>query len=462
MAEVQGRLTPQTGFIVAAASDFVRFDQATFIDFYQPLLSPTALGLFYALQSQLVPEPMLAKRQAHSIMLDRLNLGVAQFAEARNSLEGVEMLQTFYQQDEIGGVYVYVLQPTMTPEEFINDDLLSVRLLQQIGEQRFDELVARSRRYQFDTSRMHNLTHDYFEVFRPDRAAWDAERPVLNNARATAVPKSQAIQKLPSNSFDFNFLLDQLRNRGIDLQSVKEQRKLIISESVLYSIDESSMAGLVYDATDFRSGILQPQALKRGIAAHYAGTLRRSDDPAPTIPAAAEDLTDLGEVERSLIQMARQYAPYDYLAGIKQSSGSGYVSPNERNTLTRLVEQGQLPGEVVNILIYHIIVQKENTTLKASLADGIANAWIKAGVKTAADAIREIKNHKKDNDRQVSSQSKRHYYSTGRSNINEELPEWAKHPEKVKNKKPSAEKLAKIDQMLAELDQQKNSSDKKQ
>ena len=59
MAEVQGRLTPQTGFIVAAASDFVRFDQATFIDFYQPLLSPTALGLFYALQSQLVPEPML-------------------------------------------------------------------------------------------------------------------------------------------------------------------------------------------------------------------------------------------------------------------------------------------------------------------------------------------------------------------------------------------------------------------
>ncbi|MCG4806044.1 hypothetical protein, partial [Bacteroides uniformis] len=93
---------------------------ATFIDFYQPLLSPTALGLFYALQSQLVLEPMLAKRQAHSIMLDRLNLGVAQFAEARNSLEGVEMLQTFYQQDEIGGVYVYVLQPTMTPEEFIN------------------------------------------------------------------------------------------------------------------------------------------------------------------------------------------------------------------------------------------------------------------------------------------------------------------------------------------------------
>ena len=267
MAEVQGRLTPQTGFIVAAASDFVRFDQATFIDFYQPLLSPTALGLFYALQSQLKPDPMLTKRQAHSIMLDRLNLGIAQFAEARNALEGVEMLQTFYQQDEIGGVFVYVLQPTMTPEEFINDDLLSVRLLQQIGEQRFNELVAHSRRYQFDTSRMHNLTHDYFEVFKPDRAAWDAERPTLNNARATAVQKSNSIKAVPQNDFDFGLLLSRLENRGVDLQSVKDQRRLILTESLMYGIGALEMADLVFDATDFRTSMLQPNIIKQRIAA---------------------------------------------------------------------------------------------------------------------------------------------------------------------------------------------------
>lgn len=40
----------------------------------------------------------------------------------------------------------------------------------------------------------------------------------------------------------------------------------------------------------------------------------------------------------------------------------------------------------------------------------------------------------------------------GRAQISEELPEWAAHPETVKTKKPSPEKLAKIDQMLAELE----------
>ena len=45
---------------------------------------------------------------------------------------------------------------------------------------------------------------------------------------------------------------------------------------------------------------------------------------------------------------------------------------------------------------------------------------------------------------------------SGRAQINEQLPEWAAHPENVKAKKPSPEKLAKIDQMLAELEKDHN------
>ena len=45
----------------------------------------------------------------------------------------------------------------------------------------------------------------------------------------------------------------------------------------------------------------------------------------------------------------------------------------------------------------------------------------------------------------------------GRAQINEDLPAWAAHPETVKTKKPSPEKLAKIDRMLAELEKGKKS-----
>lgn len=45
---------------------------------------------------------------------------------------------------------------------------------------------------------------------------------------------------------------------------------------------------------------------------------------------------------------------------------------------------------------------------------------------------------------------------SSRAQINEELPAWAAHPENIKTKKPSPEKLAKIDQMLAELNKKNN------
>lgn len=451
MAEVQGRLTPQAGFVVAAAPDFARFDQTTFINFYQPLLGPTALGLFYALQSQLSQQPTLNNRQAHSMLFDRLNVGVAQFVEARDRLEGVGMLQTYYTQDEVGGVFVYVLQPTMTPDEIVKDDLLSVLLLQQVGERQFNELVAQSRQYQVDTTKLHNVTHDFFEVFRLDQPAWDTEQSTLTQARETVTPQNKAIPKAPQSDFDFRFLLQQLENHGIELQSVQQQRKLILTESVMYGINETDMASLIMDAIDYQTGMLDTEMFKRSVDARYAGTLRQADDPAPQVRAADEDLKNLNEKERQLVKICRQHAPEEFLASLKRGTNSGYVSSSERNTLRRLIGQSGMPAEVINVLIHYLIVEKDNASLKANLADSIINTWSRAGVKTAADAIHQIGEFDQKRDRQKNT-PRYGYRRGGRSNIKEELPEWAKHPEKVKDDKPSAEAVAEVKKMIAEFD----------
>ncbi|MFR0595459.1 hypothetical protein [Limosilactobacillus mucosae] len=57
-----------------------------------------------------------------------------------------------------------------------------------------------------------------------------------------------------------------------------------------------------------------------------------------------------------------------------------------------------------------------------------------------------------DYERQLNQPKPVKHTKSGRSQISEELPEWAAHPENIKNKQPSPEKLAKIDQMLAELE----------
>ncbi|MDC2828940.1 replication initiation protein [Limosilactobacillus mucosae] len=57
-----------------------------------------------------------------------------------------------------------------------------------------------------------------------------------------------------------------------------------------------------------------------------------------------------------------------------------------------------------------------------------------------------------DYERQLNQPKPVKHAKSGRAQISEELPEWAAHPENIKNKQPSPEKLAKIDQMLAELE----------
>ena len=56
-------LTPQTGYLVAAALDYRDLPAATFLAFYQPLLGAAALNLLAALKSQLAPQPLLVNRR---------------------------------------------------------------------------------------------------------------------------------------------------------------------------------------------------------------------------------------------------------------------------------------------------------------------------------------------------------------------------------------------------------------
>ena len=44
------QLTPKTGYVVSAAPDFANNNEQTFVNYYLPLMSPNALGLFSALQ----------------------------------------------------------------------------------------------------------------------------------------------------------------------------------------------------------------------------------------------------------------------------------------------------------------------------------------------------------------------------------------------------------------------------
>ena len=167
--------------------------------------------------------------------------------------------------------------------------------------------------------------------------------------------------------------------------------------------------------------------------------------PPATANQSASSLVKLTAKDRQLLQSAADYAPVEFLQGLKEQTG-GFVSANERHILTHLVNDVKLDSTVINILSWYIIADLDNANLKASFVDAIANSWIKAGVKDAPGALQELKNFQEQRGKQRTSKGR---FAYRRPQVEEQMPKWSKTDTQQLNKKASPEALKEVQAMLA-------------
>lgn len=462
MTDVDFEFSPHTSFVVCAANDFSSFDLQTLLDYYQPIMSPHALGLFLALKAQLVKQPLVTDAQSVSSLLLRVNVGFNQMKDALCQLEGLRLLQTFHQADN-PDLLVFELQRTLTPTEFLRDDLLSVLCLQVVGDERFKQLGEQAKQYQFDLSNYENLSHSFFDVFSIDRESQTVNDPSIQHARQALdrlVNRRVENKQLPESNFDFHFLAQQLADQGVDEQELRQNQHLILTEHLVYGLDELSMAKLLAQAVDLVSGKLDINHFKHLVCESASQPVAKksvAEDQAGVSPSEsqADDKSDFSDQERALLSACEQARPIDFLRQLKQQTGSGYVSPAEKNTVERLVSN--LNSAAVNVLIWYIIGERGNSSLGANFADAIANNWLQQGVNSAASALHAAKSYQRQ--RQSIQRPRRSNYHKKKA-VHEKLPKWAQPGYKEDNEEASPEQAAAMRRLLAAGEQ--NNQDKRQ
>lgn len=445
------RLQSQTGYVVSLSPDFGKFDQTTFLNFYQPLMSPTAMGLFYALQLNLSVHPVLTDRQPHQKLMVQLGAGIQAIDQGRQQLEALGLLKTFQQIDDLGEVLVYELHPTLSPDEFLADDLLSVLLLRMVGEQAFNQLSQRANQYYLKSSELAEVTTPFLDVYTIGKQALKQVDPVIETARQTnALVKSKS-SKVSDPAFDWELLGQQLQLQGIDHQVMTDYHQVIMAEHLLYQLDEFQLAELMIKAVDVTNNQFDVDRFKQLVRQQG----QASRQPSAQTSNSNEDLRDLSEVEKQLVQQVQAYSPLDYLTGLKNATNSGYVSNNERYTLERLVEAQTLPISAINVLLHYVIVEQGKASLNANLVDAIANTWTRKGVQSASDAIRALKDFRKQ--RQTKSRQSRR--TSNGKHVKEQLPEWAKKADyqpRPAKKATDEGNLSNIENLKSKLRQQQN------
>ncbi|WP_283588450.1 DnaD domain protein [Limosilactobacillus viscerum] len=453
MAAQQGEFDPQAGFIVTAASDFVNFSSRTFTSFYQPVLGPTAFSLFYALKEQLLDNPTLGDRRLQSNIIRQLNSGSSQIAHALHRLEAVGLVRTLVGNDDQGTLNVYQLHPTLTPVGFIEDDLLSVLLLEAVGDASFKRLSKWAHRYELASHpQLTDVSHHFLDEFHV------ASQSVISTPETIATARQQnTVEKTPrdlgTSNFDWPTLYQLLDGQPVVKKDLERHQRLVEVEHQLYGIDEPTMKGLILRAVNLADNHFDPTKFKQVVAASYQ---RATASPATAAVKSSDKQmvnAKLTAKDQQLLKSVGRYSPIDFLQSLKEQTG-GYVTANERHILTHLVADAKLNNEVINILSWYIIAELSNATLKANFVDAIANSWIKAGVYDGESALLQLKQFNRQKSDNFASGRKRRKNSYRREKIEEKMPEWSKTSQQERNRKASKEEVKAIQELLAKRKQQ--------
>ncbi|CAI2593094.1 Replication initiation and membrane attachment protein [Apilactobacillus kunkeei] len=323
------------------------------------------------------------------------------FYDARLRLEAAGLMKTYIKTSDKGEKqYVYRLVSPLSVNDFFMDDLLSVSLLQVIGEDRYVDLYNEFIRPGFDLSEYKDVSRNFLQVFNirdsevtnTPKAVQQVKNSIKDNSND--VKAGSVIKK--SDDFDFNLLLDMLNQSYVNTSDVKKNINLINSEHQLYGIDEIEMAKLIEKATNVTNNVFDPNNFKILVSRQFQSNVSNISRKATNSDKSTEtDSNELNAQERQLIKSASEYAPIEFLNYLKNAKG-GYVHSNEERMISDLVSRQILKPEVINMIVYHLLIDQEKSGLNKNLFEAIADNWSQNNVTDASKAITFIKNRQKN------------------------------------------------------------------
>ncbi|QBO35573.1 hypothetical protein EQG49_03420 [Periweissella cryptocerci] len=393
------QLNPMSGFILSEAAYLSDFDRQVLTYLYQPIIGPNAMALFNTFWTLLDEQPRLANRRRHSDLMNLVSLSPQAIVEARGRLEAVDLIHTWHNSDALGEFYVYEMHAPLLPDQFFSDELMSVLLIDAVGSQAYKTLQAKFRLRRLLDFKGEDISQSMLDVFHLSSAAFNQAADLMdeNVSRQVSAQTNQAIFSDTTDShFDFELLLDTLQSTGLTAAQLAPYRNLIISENMVYGVNELALANIIRQTMNFDTHEINELALKQAVSDMYK-TQRQTTAKAEVeqVPATPSEKTEtptttaLPATVQKIVQEAKDLSPVEFLNSIK-TARHGFVTANEEKTITDLVEHNVLPMEVINILTYYVLVGMKNDNLTRTYYNSIANSLGQHKIMTAEAALADI------------------------------------------------------------------------
>ena len=417
-------LLPADKYMIVNKTILTDQDRKYLVSLYEPIIGSLAVSLYLTLWRDLDRYIFVSADYNHHHLMTILKTNLDSIKLARQTLEGVGLLRTYFMASEPNN-YVYELYSPMNPKEFFQNPIFNVVLYNNIGAFEYNLLKKEYSVLNINLKGYEEVTSHFDEVFKSS-----SELPSIEALGRETLPLNMQDQ------IDFDLLISSLPKGMLNEKILnKRMRSLINNLSFVYNIDTLKMCEIIRLSIN-EKGAIDKDTLRLQTRKYYQ---YNNHGKLPTLIYRAQPeylKSPSGDTSKKgrIIEVFENTTPYDFLCA-KYKTGTPTV--RDLKLLEYLLEDVGLKPAVVNVLIDYVL-KKNNNKLNNAFVETIAGQWKRLGIETAKDAMEVAeKEHKKYINK---------FNKVSVKKVNEEPPVW--FDEKISKESMTEEEEKELESML--------------
>lgn len=382
---MQINLAPADKYIINNKGIITDSDIKVLVNLYQPIIGSNAVSLYLTLLNDLDKKDISVSFNHHHLMT-LMQLKLDTIKEARDKLEGIGLLKTYFKQGEIDE-YLYVLYSPLSAYEFFNHPILNIVLYNNIGVLEYEKLQEYYKVSRISVKDYQDITRDFESVFTSSIN----QNLLFDNS---SIVDKQTRDIIVKSDIDIDLLIASIPKRLVSPKCFTDDvRDLIIKLAYLYKIDNLNMQGLVRNSLNER-GMIDKTELRNSCRNYYQF---ENNGRLPTLiynrqPEYLKTPLGVDSKLAKLIYSFENTSPYDFL---RKSYGNTEPTNRDKKLIENLMLEQKLNPGVVNVLIDYVL-KVNNKKLNKDYIETIVGQWKRLKVETVVDAMEVCKKeHKK-------------------------------------------------------------------
>ena len=370
-------ILPADTYLVSNRSIITEKDKKIITMLYQPIIGNIAVSLYFTLMDDLDKLEIMGVEENHHHLMSMMQLGLEDILIAREKLEAIGLLKTYYKKDTVNQ-YVYLLFSPISANEFFSHPILNIVLYNNLGKSEYEKVLNYFKIPKLNLKDYEDITCSFHEVFSP--------------VSMNLIEKNVDIQKTTTNSLiikdkiDFNLLIESIPKKQLHEKCFSnEVRELINNLSYIYQLDTLDMQGIVRNSLN-EKGLIDKAILRKSCRDYYQ--FDHSGNLPTLIYNRQPEFLKKPEGDQSkwakMVYTFENITPYQFLKA--KYKGAEPTDRDKKLVESLLIDQKLKPG-VVNVLLSYVLKVNQEQLTK-SFVETIAGQWKRLNIETVEDAMK--------------------------------------------------------------------------